>query len=227
MKLKFTFLLLISITISLYSCSDNQTKISYRIISEEKVETNNKAQLIEYAVYLDSTYSQEELKIVLLDIYDDYKDKDVFEKFDAPTVIGVNIYTSEDLAKNDKSSWIAMLSKYPNKNEPTFSFNDYKINSLQGLNDNEESKDEIALKELKSYLQERDLELCSLYKQLGDMELDCIHKADAKFPNFDYPEHINYSEKLMEEERKKILTNYNLADSIYTTVIVFGMSYCK
>jgi hypothetical protein len=164
---------------------------------------------------------------VALEIYRKNKNKDLFKNFNAPTVFGIYMFTSEETLNSDKSSWICMLSKGPSDSEPKISFNDFKLKSLQGLNDNRKSEDEIALDDLNKYLKERGLELCSFYKQLGDMELECIHKADAKYPNYDYPEHGDYSDKLMKEERIKLMSKYDLVDSIFGRVAVFGMSYCK
>ena len=224
------FSLIVTLFILLASCANdgkNNTSKKYEIVNEENYETSNKAQLIEYAVYNDTIYTENALKNVLLDVYKDNKDKDLFENFDAPTVFGVYVFTSKEILESDKSAWICMLIKGPSDSEPRLSFNDFKLKSLQGLNDNKKSEDEIALDKLNEYLQERGLELCSFYKQLGDMALECIHKADAKYPNYDYPKHGDYSAKLMKEEREKLSTKYDLADSIFTRVSVFGMSFCK
>jgi hypothetical protein len=214
----------------LISCgneSKNNLSDKYVIVKEENYETSNKAQLIEYVVYKDTVYTESALKNVADEIYKLNKDKDLFKNFNAPTVFGIYVFTSEEILESDKSAWICMLSKGPSDSEPRISFNDFKLKSLQGLNDNKKSEDEIALDDLNKYLLERGLELCSFYKQLGDMELECIHKADAKYPNYDYPEHSDYSDKLMKEERGKFATKYDLKDSIFVKVSVFGMSYCK
>lgn len=217
--------------LSLTSCGNQpdkqESKLNFEIVNEEKYETSNKAQLVEYVVYKDTTYTQDALKKVLIDVYDKNKNKDLFKNYDAPTVFATYVFTSSEIFKSDKGAWICMLTKGPLDSEPRLSFNDFKLKSLQGLNDNEKSEDEIALDKLNEYLEERGLELCSFYKQLGDMELECIHKADAKYPNYDYPKHGDYSEKCMKEERKKISAKYDLADSIFVRVAVFGMNYCK
>ena len=214
----------------LYGCGVNENNMSlknYEIINEEESETSNKAQLIEYVVYNDTVYTESVLEEVLLDVYRNNKDKDLFDNFSAPTVFGAYVFTSREIFKSDKGAWICMLTKGPLDSEPSLSFNKFKLKSLQGLNDNIKSEDEIALDKLNAYLQERDLELCEFYEELGDMELDAIHKADAKYPDYDYPEHVDYSSKLMKEERLKLSTKYNLADSIFINVAVFGMSYCE
>lgn len=224
------FSLIVSIFILLTSCgNDPKNNISkkYDVIKEENYETSNKAQIIDYVVYYDTIYTENALKDVLLDVYKDNKDKDLFENFDAPTVFGVYLYTSKEILESDNGAWIGMLTKGPLDSLPRLSFNHFKLNSLQGLNDNKKSEDEIALDQLNESLQERGLELCSFYKQLRDIELECIHKADAKYPNYDYPKHGDYSNKLMKDEREKLTIKYDLADSIFTRVSVFGMSYCK
>jgi len=199
----------------------------YEIINEESYETSNKAQLVEYVIYKDTVYTENALKSVLLNIYERDKNKDIFDNFNAPTVFGVNMYTSKEILEYDKSAWICMLTKGPLDSEPRLSFNQFKLNSLQGLNDDKKSADEIAFDNLNKYLENRGLKLCSFYKQLGDMELNCIHKADTRYPNYDYPEHHDYSEKLMKNERKKLSSKYNLDDSVFGKIAVFGMAYCK
>lgn len=230
MKIKSIFSF-IAATMLLVSCNNNSSISShspnYVIIEEERVETNGKAQLIEYVALKEESYSEENLKKVMLEVYYKNKDKDVFEKFDAATVFGVKVFTSEKIYKDDKSAWIAMLTKTLTHAEPSLSFNKRKIKSLSGLKDETKSKDEIILEKINNYLQERNLDLCSLNNHLGKIELDCIHKADAKYPNYDYPQHTDLTDKLIKQEREKLIKKYNLNDSIFIYVGVFSMSYCK
>lgn len=228
MRALITFCLT-TILLSLLTSCDNNSDSSvpkYEIVNEEKTETSNKAQLIEYVVYKDTVYTQALLEKVLLDVYDKNKDRNLFANHDSPTVFGAYLFTSKEISEKNKSAWIAMLTKGPKDSEPRLLFNDLKIKSLQGLNDNIKSEDEVAYEKLTAYLEERNLELCSFHTQLQDMELDCIHKADAKYPDYGI-KHNEYSQKLMEEEREKLAKQHNLADSIFTRVSVFAMSYCK
>ncbi|ELY2010341.1 hypothetical protein SL057_001385 [Flavobacterium psychrophilum] len=197
----------------------------YEILREEHLETSNKAQLIEYAIYKDTIYNEETLKSVVLKIYDEHKNKDLFENFDAPTVVSVYLYTSKESA-NDKSAWICMLLKSPTSEEPNISYNNLKMNSFEGLNDNKKDESEVANEKLQLYLKERNLELCSFYKQLGDLELESIKKADIKYPEFGL-KHREYVESIRVEERMKLIQKYNLTDSIFGQVSTFGMAYCK
>lgn len=234
MTMKFNFGLIGLAFILLISCVNNETKkqntdsdsLKYEIINDEIYETSNKAQLIEYVVYKDTIYTEEAFEKILLDIYQRNKDKDLFDNFNSPTVFAIYVFTSNEILNKDKSAWICMLSKGPRDLEPRLSFNSLKIKSLHGLNDNVKSKDEIAYENLKFYLQERNLELCSFYDKLGDMELECIHKADSKYPDYGV-KHTEYASKLMKEERTKLKNQYNLADSIFVRVAIFGMNYCK
>jgi hypothetical protein len=199
---------------------------NYEIIEELPSETFNKAQILYYAHYTDSVYSEKALSKVLVDIYGKAKHKDYFDNFNSPTVIGVYLFTSKETAQKDKSSWIAMLSKGPSDQSPRLSYNSLKISGLQGLNDSVKSKDEIYYENLNQYLQERGLQLCSFAERLGQMEDECIRLADKKYPNFGI-EHSDYSFQLMKERRKEIASTYNLVDSIFGSVAVFSMTYCK
>ena len=228
MRVLITFCLTIILQFLFINCNNNSdsSTLNYEIFNEEKTETSNKAQLLEYVVYKDTIYSEDLFKKVLLDVYDKNKDKNLFANHNAPAVFGVYLFTSKEVAEKDKSAWVAMLMKGPSDSEPRLSYNDFKIKSLQGLNDNIKSGDEIAYEKLIKYLDERNLELCSFNTQLINLESDCIHKADAKYPDYGL-KHSDYSDKLIDEERKKMSKKYNLEDSIFIYVSVFAMNYCK
>jgi len=202
-----------------------QSESRFEVISEEKRETSLKAQLIEYAWYKDTIYSKDVLTSTILDIYDLNKDKDVFENYDAPSVIGVYLFTSKEAMK-DKAEWIAMLSKGPNDLEPKISFNEFKLTALNTANDNVKSKDEIELDKLNSYLKKRGLELCSLADLLKKIELENIHKADAKYPDYG-EEHMAMIDRLDAQSYRKLRTEYKLSDDMLSKVAVFAMAYCK
>lgn len=221
------FILIIVITGCKGSGSQESEPLrSYSIISEEPTETTGKAQIVYHAHYEDSVYTEEALEKILLDIYEQAKDRDLFKNFDSPTVIGAYLYASRETALNDESSWIAMLSKSPSNPDPRLSFNTLKLNGLNDLQSVEKSEDAIRYEELTQYLKERGLELCSFRKKLGKMEDECIRMADEKYPDYG-EEHHKYSSQLMDERRKKLAAEHNLADSVFSEVVGLGMYYCK
>lgn len=227
MKTLRFFYLAITLMLVIRCTHKNETRTdNYEIFNEEIIENSNKAQLIEYVVYKDTIYKQENLKKVLLEVYDKSKDKNVFKNFSTPNILVVYLYTSKNIAETDKSSWIAMLSFYKDNSEPKIIFNNLKVTSLQNLNNETIEADEIAYKELIDYLKKRNLELCSLNNQLENISIESIRKADDKFPNFGQ-EHYEYETKLKKDEVDKILKKHNLNDSILTSVFVFARAYCK
>ena len=115
------------------------------MIDEMKSETSGKAQLLEYAVYTDSVYTEEALKDALIDIYSRNCNKDVFESHDRATVVGAYLFTSRKTYE-DKSNWIAMLIKGPNDSEPNVSYNSFKVMALSGQNDRVRAKMKLNLK---------------------------------------------------------------------------------
>jgi hypothetical protein len=223
------------LTLAIFSCSSPETQTgektnssvsnNYEILSEDKYETSGKAQLLEYAVYKDSIYTKDALEKIVIKIYDLSRDKNIFKHHDAPTVIGVYLYTSQNAFK-DKAEWIAMLTKGPNDSEPRVSFNDFKITALHGQSDSSKSDDEIELEKLKSYLKERGLELCTLSDTLKKVELDNIHKADAKYPDYG-DKHMAMIEQLDAQFYESLKRKYKLNDNVITKVVIFAMSYCK
>lgn len=202
-----------------------KSTIEYEVINEEKYETSYKAQLTEYAFYKDSIYTKEALKNVVMGIYNLNKDKNVFKAHNKATVLGVYLFTSKEAIK-DKADWIAMLVKSPNDTEPRVSFNDFKITALININDNVKSKDEIVLEKLKSYLKKRGLDLCTLSDMLKKMELDNIHKADAKYPDYG-DKHMAMIDRLDAQSYSHLKKKYNLNEEMLSKVSIFAMSYCK
>lgn len=198
---------------------------NYEVVSEEKMETSYKAQLVEYAWYKDSIYTEEALRNTILEIYDLNKGKNVFDDHDSPTVIAVYLFTSKEAMK-DKSEWIAMLIKGPNDIEPNVSFNSFKVTALKNLAANVKSKDEIELDKLNAYLNERGLDLCSLSDRLKRLELDNIHKADLRYPNYG-DDHMAMIDRLDTEAYKKLRVKYKLSESMLGKVSIFAMAYCK
>ena len=197
----------------------------YEMIEEVMSETLGKAQLLEYAVYMDSVYTDDALKNTLMDIYSRNRNKDVFLSHDEATVIGVYLFTLKK-AYEDKSNWIAMLIKGPSDSEPIVSCNSFKVRALSDQNNQVKSKDEIELEKINGYLGKRGLELCSFSAQLLKMEQNHINAADAAYPDFG-PEHFAMVDRLDEQFYRALKRKYKLSDDMLTKVHVFAMSYCK
>ncbi len=102
-------------------------------------------------------------------------------------------------------------------------YNNSQENTVENIYHNENTK---AYETLTKHLKERNLDLCSLVKLIEDIELNSIHKADEKYPNYDYPEHLNYTTMLIKKEEGKLINKHNLTDSIFYTITGFGMEYC-
>jgi hypothetical protein len=198
----------------------------FKILNKEKYETGNKAQLKIYAYLLNKPGTKEGLENTIINIYEENKNEGGYKNFTEPTVVTIYLFTSENKVKEMPDQWIAMLSKGPDDSMPRISIDDLKLKSQAGLNDTHKSEDEIELERLTKYLQKRGLKLCAFYKQIGDMELDCIHKADKRYPDFGI-NHGDYAEKLMVAERKKLIKKYKISDETLISVNVFGGSYCK
>jgi hypothetical protein len=200
-------------------------KVNYEIISEEIYETGSKNQLVVYAFYKDSIYTKVALENTVKEIFEVNRDKDVFKNHKSATVLGVSLFTSKEAIK-DKSEWIAMLTKGPDDAEPRILFNDFKISALNDLNDNIKSEEEIELEKLNVYLKKRGLELCPLSDTLKKIELDNIHKADAKYPDYG-DKHMAMIEQLQAQSYKNMTKKYNLNEDVFMKVSMLAMSYCK
>ena len=198
---------------------------SFEILSEKKSETSSKAQLIEYAWYKDSIYTEDVLRATIMEIYELNRNKSVFSMHEKPTVIAVYLFTSKEASK-DKSDWIAMLIKEANETEPRVSFNRFKVSALNNVKDATKTTDEIELDRLNEYLNKRGLELCSLADLLKKIELDNIHKADAQYPDYG-DEHMAMIDRLDAKSYAALRKKHNLNEDMLGKVSVFAMAYCK
>lgn len=88
------------------------------------------------------------------------------------------------------------------------------------------TEEEKAYESLKNYLKERDLELCPFYAELGKMELNTRNAADQKYPDFG-TENLEYLETIRIEEKSKLSKKYNIADSMFVKINVYGNIHCK
>lgn len=204
----------------------NTKALKYSVYDKVKSETGNKAQVLLYAFLEEDADTETELENTLKDLYEQNKDEGGYQNFDKPTVVGVYLFTSEKLGRQDKSAWLGMLMKGPSDTEPRININSMKLKSQSALKDNETSEDERQLAALNKTLAKQGLELCSFSKLLGDIELECIHEADKKYPNYGM-EHVDYVDKLNAVERNKLRKKYHLSADVFTKVNVFANVYCK
>lgn len=212
-------------TIAENAVADKLRTNNFEMIDEVKSETSGKAQLLEYAVYKDTIYTKGALKDVVMNVYHLNRDKQVFESHAIATVLAVYLFTSRDAYK-DKSNWIAMLIKRPGVQEPGISFNDFKITALNNITDTLKNKDEIELEKITAYLAKRGMNLCSLSDLLKKIELENIHKADARYPDYG-DEHMAMIDRLDAESYRNLKRKYKLSEDVLSKVSMFAMSYCK
>src|SRR5690606_21955060 len=226
--------LLITILI-LLSCKNNSEKNeeflsdsevpAYEIIDKKKNEKTRKTKNVVDVLYKDTIFNREDLKRVLLDVYEKNKNENEFQYHDKPTVLGVYIYTSKESATDDRSSWIGMLTKVPKDILPALTYNDFRMEGQKDLHSNETSEDEKDYQDLLKYFQQRDIDFCEFYKNIGKIEKESIDKADEKYPEFGI-KHLDYSEELIQKERTKLSRQHHIHDSIFTYAVVFGSKYC-
>lgn len=205
---------------------ENETS-EYVIFDVQLLEVPNKAQVLVYAhLTQQKLETKAHLENALLEIYELYKNTAEFKKFTHPTVVGVYLYTSEKLGKQNKAAWIGMLMKSPNDAAPKTRIDELKFRSQTSLEANEGTEDEIEFEKLNKVLFERGLELCSFNKRLSEIELECIHKADKHYPGYGL-QHQAYIDELQEEATNEICRVHDLNDEILTKVNVFAIAYCK
>lgn len=200
--------------------------MQYIVFDKAKLEVHNKAQVVVSAYISSALGTQDDLRNALVNLYEQHKNEGGYQAFDRPTVVGVYLYTSEKLGRQEKSAWIGMLMKGPRDAQPRISINELKFNALTEEDSNQWTENTIAFEQLNRELFERGLELCSFSKRLGDIERDCIRKADEKFPEYG-EKHIQYADDLMKEAMNEIYTTHNLDSSMVNKVHVFALSFCR
>jgi hypothetical protein len=205
---------------------EQKKRLNYQIVENIKSETPVKAQIKVTAVFEDSIHSKGDLDFILLDIYIRSKSLDVFENHKKATVIVIYLFESIETAETNKEKWIAMLQKGPQDENPKFSYNESRLNALQDAGDNIKSRDEIAKERLEIYLSSKNISPCQLYEEFGSYEIDNIHKADAKYPDYGL-KHGDYVSELNKESKDRILRKHSIDDSIYIKTVVYGTFYCK
>jgi hypothetical protein len=199
----------------------------YIIFKVEPLEVINKAQVLVYAhLKHQELGAQSELENALLEIYEQHKNIGGFKDFERPTVVGVYLYASEKLGRQDRSSWIAMLMKGPRDDKPQIRIDKLRLNGLTALESGQWTEEELALERLNKELFERGLELCSFSKRLDEIELDCIQKADKRYPNYGL-EHMRYNDELLSEAMKEVYAIHDLTYDLVNRVHVFARTYCR
>jgi hypothetical protein len=198
---------------------------SYEVVTEKVSETPSKAQIVQYIWYKGVDYTETALRATAMNVYNLKKDMGGFKMHDNPTVVALYLFTSKE-AMEDKSEWIAMLMKGPSNTEPSISFNSFKVTALNNIEDNVRSTDEIDLDKLNAYLGRRGLNLCSLAKSLKKMELDNIHKADARYPDYG-DKHMAMIDALDDQFYRSLRAKHNLSEEMLGKVSIFAMAYCK
>lgn len=68
--------------------------------------------------------------------------------------------------------------------------------------------------------------MCTLYDWMKKIELDNIHKADAKHPDYG-DSHMAMIDRLNAQSYKDLKKKHNLNEDVLSKVAIFAMSYCK
>ena len=91
---------------------------------------------------------------------------------------------------------------------------------------NYETKDELTLKYFSIYFHQRNTSLCSIYKELINIEDSTIMIADIKYPDMG-ANHYNYQEEIYLKAKLKLFKRYNINDTLSAFISAFGYKYCK
>jgi hypothetical protein len=199
---------------------------SYRVINKEKTDLPNKAQIKILACLKTDLKDKPTIERTLKSIYESYRHEGGFTNFTEPSVIGVYLFTSEKVANEDKSNWIGMLVKRPGEENPEISINEWKADALIGESDGKKSADEVKLEKLKELLSKRNVELCALNKQISDLYLESIHKADRAFPDYG-KKHDEYQDQVNNNDMSKLRKKYRLTKKNLEDVSNLAYLYCK
>jgi hypothetical protein len=199
----------------------------YAIFDVQRLEVHDKAQVLIYACLTQQKIgTREELERVLTAIYERYKDTTGFRRFERPTVVGVSLFTTAELGRRDKAAWIGWLTKDPQDAEPILHIDELKLADLRAWDANEWTESTIAYEQLNRSLFDRGLEVCSFNKRLREIERECGHKADRRYPDFG-AEHTPYADELLAAAMSEIKAVHNLDDDLLHQVHGFARIHCR
>ena len=88
-------------------------------------------------------------------------------------------------------------------------------------------EEKIYLENLKDSINEillkQQLDICTVVNDISLLEQEAIKLADKKYPNFDYPQHSNYSEKLRISKTNSYLNKNNINQVFLDKVLLFNV----
>lgn len=88
------------------------------------------------------------------------------------------------------------------------------------------SADEIEFDRLNEFVIERGINICYLNNMLANIELQTIHEADVKYPDFGI-KHVEYQNALYKKRKTEIFKRYNIPDSLTIKIHVYADKFCK
>ncbi|WP_010181556.1 hypothetical protein [Aquimarina agarilytica] len=100
------------------------------------------------------------------------------------------------------------------KNSPSNSIK-VKIEEKKYLRKLKDSINEILLK--------RQLNICSINEDISLLEIEAIKVADKRYPNFDYPQHGDYSEKVRINATNKYLRKMKITEGLLDKILIFNI----
>jgi hypothetical protein len=200
---------------------------AYAIFDVQRLEEHNKAQVLVYACLTQQKVgTKQELERVLTQIYERYKDATGFRRFEQPTVVGVSLFTTAELGRQDTTAWIGWLTKGPKDAEPILTIDMLKLEDLRAWEANEWTESTIAYEQLNRALFDRGLELCSFSKRLREIGRECRRKADIRYPDFGV-EHTPYAGELLAAATSEIKAVHNLDDDLLNKGHEFARIHCR
>ncbi|WP_019986276.1 hypothetical protein [Rudanella lutea] len=78
-----------------------------------------------------------------------------------------------------------------------------------------------------SFLQEKGLSLCEVYKWIGDMEAETRAQVEKEYPSMNVVDRSNRLDDVRDLKWKEYCVKQNLPDSIRTYVNGYGLESCK
>lgn len=100
---------------------------------------------------------------------------------------------------------------------------DTNNNSIVSVKDAEKEMMTKLKDSLNQVLEPKELTVCKIIEDLTKLEEQCIKDADKKYPNFDYPQHGNYTSSLIGKRTNKYIIKKKLDAILLDKVTIFSV----
>lgn len=165
--------------------------LKHSVLNEEVDDNIAKTQVAVDILLQDKIISEEGIRNLLNELYDQIKNRTGFRYHDHPTAIYIYAYSSREKADSGMGQWVGMLSKNHDDTKPQIRISETQLRAVNII-----AEEKFEFKE-----EERQ----KIWKKIAKIELKAQGGADHKYP-------INHPDATEEDMEKNAQLNYKLQE---------------